>query len=146
MPALKASIERVILRYEAPGHSGRAPEATDADLVEQVRGGDAVAFGELVERHRGAVYRAARAALGNDADAEDVAQDAFVLAFKRISQFRGEASVRTWLISIAWRLSRGRSRPPHPFCCVRGSQRLLWIAHRQLRRSIVRQCCCRARR
>ena len=37
---------------------------TDDELIEQVRAGDAAAFGELVERHRGAVYRAALAALG----------------------------------------------------------------------------------
>jgi RNA polymerase sigma-70 factor (ECF subfamily) len=48
--------------------------------------------------------------LGNAADAEDIAQDALVLAFKRIDQFRGEASVRTWMVSIAWRLSLSRRR------------------------------------
>ena len=74
---------------------------TDSELVERVRAGDIAAFGELVERHRGAVFRAALAALGNDADAEDVAQDALVLSFKRIDQFRGDASVRTWMVSIA---------------------------------------------
>ncbi len=82
----------------------------DGDLVEQVRGGDAAAFGELVDRHRSAVYRAALAALGNAADAEDVAQEALVLAYRRIDQFRGDASVRTWMISIAWRLSLSRRR------------------------------------
>jgi RNA polymerase sigma-70 factor (ECF subfamily) len=85
-------------------------EVTDGELVEQVRLGDATAFGELVERHRGAVYRAALAALGNDADAEDIAQEALVLAFTRIDQFRGDASVRTWMVSIAWRLSLTRRR------------------------------------
>ena len=83
---------------------------TDDELVEQVRAGDTSAFGELVERHRGAVYRAALAALGNDADAEDIAQEALVLAFRRIDQFRGDASVRTWMVSIAWRLSLSRRR------------------------------------
>jgi RNA polymerase sigma-70 factor (ECF subfamily) len=82
----------------------------DGDLVDQVRAGNHAAFGELVERHQGAVYRAALAALGNAADAEDIAQDALVLAFKRIDQFRGDASVRTWMISIAWRLSLSRRR------------------------------------
>ena len=83
---------------------------TDGELVEQVRAGETAAFGELVERHRGAVYRAALAALGNEADAEDIAQEALVLAFRRIDQFRGDASVRTWMISIAWRLSMKRRR------------------------------------
>lgn len=83
---------------------------TDGELVEQVRGGDTEAFGELVERHRGAVYRAALAALGNPADAEDIAQEAMVLSYRRIEQFRGDASVRTWMISIAWRLAVSRRR------------------------------------
>jgi RNA polymerase sigma-70 factor, ECF subfamily len=94
MPRLKASIERV----------------TDGELVEQVRAGDTTAFGELVERHRGAVYRAALAALGNEADAEDIAQEALVLAFRRLDQYRGDSSVKTWMVSIAWRLSLSRRR------------------------------------
>ena len=103
MPALKASIARVPLRH-------LDTEVTDGELVERVRRGDTAAFGELVERHRGAVYRAALAALGNDADAEDIAQEALVLAFRRIDQFRADASVRTWMVSIAWRLSLSRRR------------------------------------
>ncbi|HKY22141.1 MAG TPA: RNA polymerase sigma factor [Vicinamibacterales bacterium] len=85
-------------------------QVTDGELVEQVRGGNSAAFGELVERHQGAVYRAALAALGNTADAEDVAQEALVLAYRRLDQFRGDASVKTWMVSIAWRLSLTRRR------------------------------------
>jgi RNA polymerase sigma-70 factor, ECF subfamily len=83
---------------------------TDGELVEQVRAGDAAAFGELVERHQGAVYRAAMAALGNAADAEDAAQEALVLAYRRLDQFRGDASVKTWMISIAWHVALSRRR------------------------------------
>ena len=86
------------------------PWVTDGELVEEVRSGNAAAFGELVERHQGAVYRAALSALGNAADAEDIAQEALVLAFRRIDQFRGDASVRTWMVSIAWRLALSRRR------------------------------------
>ena len=82
----------------------------DGELVEQVRAGNTEAFGELVDRHRGAVYRAALAALGNEAEAEDIAQEALVLAYRRIDQFRGDASVRTWMVSISWRLSLSRRR------------------------------------
>src|SRR5688500_14957684 len=109
----EASIERVTLRQldsDARGHPERSRRMTDGELVEQVRAGDTAAFGELVERHRGAVYRAAFAALGNDADAEDIAQEALVLAFRRFDQFRGDASVKTWMVSIAWRLSLSRRR------------------------------------
>ena len=83
---------------------------TDGELIEQVRAGHKDAFGELVDRHQGAVYRAALSALGNTADAEDIAQEALVLAFRRLDQYRGDASVRTWMVSIAWRLSLSRRR------------------------------------
>jgi RNA polymerase sigma-70 factor (ECF subfamily) len=85
---------------------------TDGELVERVRAGQTAAFGELVERHRGAIYRAALAALRNAADAEDVAQEALVLAFRKIDQFRGDASVRTWMVTIGWRLAVSRRRHP----------------------------------
>jgi RNA polymerase sigma-70 factor (ECF subfamily) len=75
---------------------------TDADLVTRARQGDPAAFGELVDRHRSAVYRAALAALGSHADAEDAAQDAFLLAYRRLASFRGDASFKTWLLTIAW--------------------------------------------
>ena len=110
---MKASIERVALRHldvDARGMPEHSRRMHDAELVEQVRAGDQAAFGELVERHRGAVFRAALAALGNDADAEDIAQEALVLAYKRLDQFRGDASVRTWMVSIAWRLALSRRR------------------------------------
>ena len=65
--------------------------------------GDSTAFNELVARHGQAVYRAALAALGSPADAEDVMQDAFVLAFRKLRHFRRDASFKTWLLTITWR-------------------------------------------
>jgi RNA polymerase sigma-70 factor, ECF subfamily len=83
---------------------------TDAELVERARQGDPDAFGELVDRHRAGVYRAALAALGSPADAEDAAQDAFLTAYRRLASFRGEASFRTWLLTIAWHEALNRRR------------------------------------
>ena len=83
---------------------------SDVDLVTRAQRGDSAAFGELVDRHRGAVYRAARAALGSHADAEDAAQDAFLLAYRRLEGFRGEASFETWLLTIAWHQAINRRR------------------------------------
>jgi RNA polymerase sigma-70 factor (ECF subfamily) len=82
----------------------------DADLVARAREGDAAAFGTLVERHRAAVYRATRAALGSHADAEDAAQDAFLLAYRRLGSFRGASSFKTWLLTIAWHEAINRRR------------------------------------
>src|SRR6185295_6146909 len=72
--------------------------------------GDTDAFGELVDRHRRAVYRAAHAALGSAEEAEDVAQEAFLTAYQKMATYRGEASFKTWLLAIAWRRARRRRR------------------------------------
>ena len=83
---------------------------SDADLVARALQGDSAAFGELVDRHRVAVYRAARVALASHADAEDAAQEAFLAAYQRLGSFRGEASFKTWLLTIAWHQAINRRR------------------------------------
>jgi RNA polymerase sigma-70 factor, ECF subfamily len=83
---------------------------TDGDLVARARAGDHAAFGDLVDRHRVAVFRAALAALGSHAEAEDAAQDAFVVAWRRLDSFRGESSFKTWLLTIAWHQAINRRR------------------------------------
>jgi RNA polymerase sigma-70 factor (ECF subfamily) len=85
-------------------------EVSDLDLVRQAQGGDADAFGELVERNRRAVFRTALAALGSAAEADDVAQDAFVIAYRKIGSFRGDAAFRTWLLAITWRKALDRRK------------------------------------
>jgi RNA polymerase sigma-70 factor, ECF subfamily len=90
-----------------------APERavlSDLDLVRQAQAGDSDAFGELVERNRRAVFRAALAAVGNAADADDVAQETFVTAYRKLSGFRAESAFRTWLLSIAWRKALDRRK------------------------------------
>jgi RNA polymerase sigma-70 factor (ECF subfamily) len=79
-------------------------------LVQQARNGDATAFGQLVAMHERVVLRAALAALGSHADAEDAAQDAFVMAWRRLATFRGESQFRTWLLTITWRKALDRRR------------------------------------
>ena len=83
---------------------------SDDDLVARARQGDPAAFGALVDRHRSAVFRAALAALGSHADAEDAAQEAFLLAYRRLTGFRGDASFKTWLLTIAWHQAINRRR------------------------------------
>lgn len=85
---------------------------TDDELVERTLRGDSTAFGELVFRHGQAVYRAALAALGSAADAEDVMQEALMLAFRKLPHFRHDASFKTWLLTITWRRAlRWRQSP-----------------------------------
>jgi RNA polymerase sigma-70 factor (ECF subfamily) len=85
-------------------------EVSDLDLVRRAQAGDSDAFGELVERNRKPVFRAALAALGSAAEADDVAQDAFVMAYRKLGSFRGDAAFRTWLLAIAWRKALDRRK------------------------------------
>jgi RNA polymerase sigma-70 factor (ECF subfamily) len=82
----------------------------DWELVRRAQAGDVDAFGQLVERNRRAVFRAALAAVGSATEADDVAQDAFVTAFQKLDGFRGDAMFRTWLLSITWRKAIDRRK------------------------------------
>lgn len=82
----------------------------DLELVRRAQSGDVAAFGELVERHRRAVFRSVLAAVGSPSEADDVAQDAFVTAFLKLRGFRGESSFKTWVVSIAWRKALDRRK------------------------------------
>jgi RNA polymerase sigma-70 factor (ECF subfamily) len=84
--------------------------AIDLALVRRAQAGDDHAFGQLIERNRRAVYRAAYAALGSAEDADDVAQETFVAVYQKLGGFRGDASFRTWLLAIAWRKALDRRR------------------------------------
>lgn len=91
-----------------------------ADLIGRARRGDAAAFGELVDLYRHVVYRAALAALKSPEEAEDMTQETFVTAYQKLDGFRGEASFKTWIATIAWRKALDR----------RASLRRWWLAAR----------------
>jgi RNA polymerase sigma-70 factor, ECF subfamily len=82
----------------------------EPQLVERVRCGDHEAFYELVRPHERGIYLAALSIVNNDADAEEVAQEAILKAFKAIGRFRGEAKFSTWIIQIAINEARMRRR------------------------------------
>ncbi len=91
--------------------TGTEPSAvTDLDLVRLAQAGDIDAFGELVERNRRAVFRAAMACVRSPQEADDVAQEAFVTAYRKLGTFRGDAQFRTWLLSITWRKAIDRRK------------------------------------
>lgn len=71
----------------------------DGTLVLRTLDGDLQAFESLVERHRDVVFRVAARVVGPDR-AQDVSQDAFLRAFHRLANFRGEAPFRSWLLQI----------------------------------------------
>lgn len=86
--------------WPATWHDGRVD---DHALVSALRAGDRGAFDVLVERETSAVYRACLRVLGRAHDAEDVTQESFVAAYHAISTYRGEGSLRAWLMRIATR-------------------------------------------
>ena len=90
--------------------AAEAASAADLALVGRAQAGDTEAFGELVERNRRAVFRAALAAVGSATEADDVAQEAFVTAFQKLGGFRGESSFKTWLLAITWRKAIDRRK------------------------------------
>lgn len=79
--------------------------ARDLQLVEAARKGDRQAFGKLVERYQRRVYALAFGIVRNREDAWDVAQEAFVKAYRNLDRFEGTSAFYTWLYRIAYNLS-----------------------------------------
>jgi len=71
---------------------------------------DLAAFEQLMRRHNRALYRTARSIVKDDAEAEDVLQEAYLLAFRGMENFRGESSMSTWLTRIVINEAIGRTR------------------------------------
>ncbi len=84
--------------------------ADETRLLERFRSGDRQAFGELVQRHQRQVYYLVWRYVRNDEDAKDLTQATFVRAWQNASNFRGDASVRTWLYRIAVNLALNHVR------------------------------------
>ena len=76
------------------------PDPSPADLV-RASTGDAGAFTLIVERYQGMVYSVAYNVLGNHTDAEDAAQEAFLRCYRKLPQYRSEATFSTWLFRLA---------------------------------------------
>ena len=83
---------------------------SEEDLVALARAGDEAAVRALTRKYNLRLYRVARSILRNDAEAEDVVQEAYVRAFTGLDHFRGEASFGTWLTRIAMNEALGRLR------------------------------------
>lgn len=74
---------------------------SEAQLIEAARAGDQRAMGSLYATHADRVYSVVRRVVGDDHLAEDVSQDAWVRAFEKLHQFRGEAAFSTWMHRLA---------------------------------------------
>ena len=75
--------------------------ARERELIERVLAGETDLFYELIRPYERGVFLAAASILGNDADAEDTAQEAFLKAYRGLARFREESKFSTWLIQIA---------------------------------------------
>lgn len=95
-PAIRAGKEDAVL--------------SDEEAVARIRGGEVELFELLLRRYNQRVYRTARAVLKNDAEAEDVVQEAWLRAFAHLDQFEGRARFSTWLTRIALREAWARAR------------------------------------
>jgi RNA polymerase sigma-70 factor (ECF subfamily) len=84
-------------------------------LISLILAGDSLLFHELIRPYERTVYLMALSSLRNEADAEDVAQETFLKAFRSLANFRGEAKFGTWLISIALNEARSRIRRNNVF-------------------------------
>jgi RNA polymerase sigma-70 factor (ECF subfamily) len=128
-----------------------APTAlSDEEVVERVLAGDISLFEILMRRYNQRLFRVARGILADDAEAEDVTQEAYVRAFRELASFRGEARFATWLTRIACHeaLARARKRrrlvpidggggePPDPPAQTFGPEREM--ANRELQ-SVLRE-------
>ena len=83
---------------------------SDEELVEACQGGDASAFDVLVARWEDRIRGAAFRFLGSEEEARDVAQEAFLKAYRALAGFKGEARFSSWLYQIATNLCRDRLR------------------------------------
>ncbi len=96
----------------------RLDRGADGRDVERVLAGDQDGFRALVERHSRSLFRLAYRMTGNEQDAEEIVQDAFLRAYRKLDRFESRANFGTWLYRIAVnctldRLRKGRTEQEH---------------------------------
>lgn len=83
---------------------------TDEQVVARILEGETALYEILMRRHNQRLYRAVRAIVRNEAEAEDILQETYVLAYRALRQFEGRAQLSTWLTRIAVNEALGRMR------------------------------------
>ena len=107
-------------------------DAEAARFLDRLRAGDDRAFEELVRTHQHRVFAVALRMLGNAAEAEEIAQEAFLRAHRSLGDFRGDAKLSTWLYAIASRLCLNRLAAGERRHGREGEETLLRLSHRSL--------------
>lgn len=95
---------------------------SDEEVVERVLAGDTSLFEILMRRYNQRLFRVARSILADDAEAEDVMQEAYVRAFRELAHFRGEARFATWLTRIACHEALARARKRQRLVSIAGGE------------------------
>jgi RNA polymerase sigma-70 factor (ECF subfamily) len=93
----------------------------DHALVAQVCAGQREAFAHIMQRCNQRLFRIARSVVGEDAEAEDVVQESYMRAYRKLDAFRGDSTLLTWLTSIVLNEARGRLRKRH---CMVGLEQI----------------------
>jgi RNA polymerase sigma-70 factor (ECF subfamily) len=88
----------------------RQEERDEAQMIAAIIGGETELYHDLIQPYEALVYRTGFKMLGSQADAEDVAQETFLRAYRKLASFRFGARFSTWLVSIALNEARGRLR------------------------------------
>jgi RNA polymerase sigma-70 factor (ECF subfamily) len=83
---------------------------SDKHIIQQIRSGDVTAFTRLIERYQHMAYTLALSIMKNREDAEEVAQDAFMKAYRHLDEFRSESSFSTWLYRIIYNTALSAKR------------------------------------
>src|SRR6476620_3337794 len=86
---------------QGPTQAGATGRDAELALVERCRSGDLGAFEELYQAHAGRLFSLAVRMLGNTADAEDLLQEIYLAAHRKLESFRGESALGTWLYRLA---------------------------------------------
>jgi RNA polymerase sigma-70 factor, ECF subfamily len=96
--------------YIRDTHQERKAHRVESDLIDRAFRGDEAAYEALVRQHQESVFRLAYLLLGDTDDAEDVAQEAFIRAFRMLHRYDRAQPLRPWLLSITANLARNRRR------------------------------------
>ena len=97
-----------------PAQKAQGEALSEQELVDRARARDEAAVRAITKRYNRRLFRIARSILRDDAEAEDVVQEAYVRAFTGLDMFRGDASFGTWITRIAMNEALGRLRRRRP--------------------------------
>ena len=98
------------MQVHATKPSADLADLDDHALVARVLAGHGEVFRYIMQRCNQRLFRIARSVVGNDSEAEDVLQEAYMRAYNKLDSFRGDAALLTWLTSIVLNEARGRLR------------------------------------